>query len=148
MSVHSDSVTVSLMAPNSHVEARVPVRLLDNKWHTIEFLNQLGILNLIIDNQVTVLANSTYNVPFLTDQEIKNEAAVLILGTTYSGCLLHGPGLIFNTNGMHSQMVLFGKCPLAPGICTQRDILIRVPIDHCLNDPCMLHGVCISREDK
>lgn len=84
----------------------------------------------------------------IIDQEIKNEAAVLILGTTFSGCLLHGPGLVFNTSAMHSQMVLFGPCPLAPGICTNRDVLIRVPIDHCLHDPCMQHGVCISREER
>lgn len=66
----------------------------------------------------------------------------------YSGCLLHGPGLIFNTSAMHAQMVLFGPCPLAPGACEKRDVLIRIPVDNCLHDPCMQHGVCISRSER
>jgi len=62
-------------------------------------------------------ANSTYNNQFLNCEEIKNEAAVLILGNMYAGCLLHGPGLIFNTSAMHVEGVLFGPCPLATGSC-------------------------------
>lgn len=93
-------------------------------------------------------ANATYNSIFLTDTEIKNEAAVLLLGSSYAGCILHGPGLIFNTSGMNSQNVVFGPCPLRPGSCEHSDVLIRVPVDHCLHDPCMQHGSCISRVDK
>lgn len=93
-------------------------------------------------------ANSTYNSLFLTSQEIKNEAAVSILGSSYTGCLLHGPGLLFNTSTMNSHLVLFGECPLAPGPCTAHDVLIRVPTDHCQADPCMRHGLCISRSDS
>lgn len=94
------------------------------------------------------LANSTFNPSFLTDQEIKSEAAVLILGTTYSGCMLHGPGLVFNTSAMNAHNVLFGPCPLAPGTCTKEDVLVRMTTDHCLHDPCMQHGQCISRSDR
>lgn len=180
MSVNSNALTVSLITPTVTVEANVPCKLLDNKWHTVQFLYQLGNLNLIVDKQATVIgsytlnrrtgfalkmnhkfvqnfnetfsismsANATYNSIFLTDTEIKNEAAVLLLGPSYAGCILHGPGLIFNTSGMNSQSVVFGPCPLRPGSCEQRDVLIRVPVDHCLHDPCMQHGSCISRTDK
>lgn len=55
LSVHSDSVTVSLVAPNTRVESHVPATLLDNRWHTIQFLYQLGTLNLIVDKQSTVI---------------------------------------------------------------------------------------------
>lgn len=55
MSVHPDMVSVTLMAMNTRVEARVPARLLDNKWHTIEFLYELGNLNLVIDKQPTII---------------------------------------------------------------------------------------------
>lgn len=65
----------------------------------------------------------------------------------YSGCMLHGPGLIFNTSSMHPQAVQFGPCPLAPGACTNQDVLIRTPVDYCINEPCMQHGRCISRPD-
>lgn len=96
-------------------------------------------------------ANSTYNSIFLTNTEIKNEAAVLLLGKSYSGCILHGPGLIFNTTGMNPQSAVFGPCPLRTGSCDQRDVLVRAPVDpvdHCLHDPCMQHGSCKSRADK
>lgn len=93
-------------------------------------------------------ANATYNSIFLSDTEVKNEAAVLLVGSSFSGCILHGPGLIFNSSGMTSQGVVFGPCPLRSGSCDQLDVLTREPVNHCLHDPCMQHGSCISRADK
>lgn len=56
MSVNSDAVTMTLTVPlRPRIDIHIPARLLDNRWHTIEFLYQLGVLNLIIDNQPTVL---------------------------------------------------------------------------------------------
>lgn len=55
MSVNVNSVIVSLVTPTMAVEAIVPCKLLDNKWHTIQFLYQLGTLNLIVDKQSTVI---------------------------------------------------------------------------------------------
>lgn len=149
VSVNAESVVISLTTPASRSETRVAADLLDNRWHTIEFLYRLGNLNLIVDRQRTLIANATYNQQLLTDQEIRNEAAVLILGTTYSGCMLHGPGLIFNTNAMHAQLTQFGPCPLAQGPCSDGpDVLMRTPVDHCVHDPCMRRGSCISRPDS
>ncbi|CAH1720705.1 unnamed protein product [Chironomus riparius] len=150
VTVSKEGITIALNLPqqNTRVEALIPARLVDNQWHTIQFIYRLGILNLIIDRNTFVIANSTYNREFLIDQEIKNEAAVLILGRQYSGCLLHGPGLMFNNSEITVEGVLFGSCPLAPGSCnSDHDILIREPVDHCLNYPCM-HGQCISRTDS
>lgn len=150
LSVSDDYVQLSLIGPSSSsikVDARIPAKLLDNKWHNLELYYQMGNLNLRIDEQNLIIANSTYNAMFLNDQEIRNEAAVLILGNMFSGCLLEGPGLVFNTSAMHAQGVLFGPCPLAFGACTDQDILIRIPINYCLNEPCMT-GSCISRIDN
>ncbi|CAO1412778.1 unnamed protein product [Diamesa serratosioi] len=148
VTVLKEGISVSLNSQQSRTEARVAANLLDNHWHTIQFLYQLGNLNLIIDRKTFVISNSTYKKELISDQEIKNEAAVLILGNQYSGCLLHGPGLVFNTSEITVQGVLFGSCPLAPGIChPDHDVLIREPIDHCQNFPCM-HGQCISRPDE
>lgn len=105
------------------------------------------LLHLLIHSPL-ILANSTYNTQFLIDQDIKNEASVLILGSNYYGCLLHGPGLIFNTSHMHAHNVLFGACPLATGPCGDQDVLVRPTINYCLHDPCMQHGSCISRQDS
>lgn len=143
-----DAITISLQTQQTQIEARVPAHLLDNKWHTIQFLHQLGDLNLVIDKRSVVVANATYNQQLLSDIVIKNEAAVLILGKMFSGCMLHGPGLVFNTSAMHAQGVLFGSCPLATGPCSDHDVLIREPVDHCKNVPCMQHGQCISRPDS
>lgn len=57
MSLHPDGLTVSLLTPTVTVEANVPCKLLDNKWHTIQFLYQLGNLNLIVDKQSTVIGS-------------------------------------------------------------------------------------------
>ncbi|XP_055602052.1 protein crumbs isoform X2 [Uranotaenia lowii] len=148
VSVLPDSLSVVLSAPSTQaIEARVPGRFLDNKWHTLQFVYQLGTLYCIIDKQPTTIANQTYNSQLILDQEIKNEAAVLILGKQFSGCLLHGPGLVFNSSAMNAEAVTFGPCPLAPGPCTDHDVLTGTPTDYCSHDPCMQHGTCISRTD-
>lgn len=147
VSVQSDSVTVELAAPPERADSRIPVELLDNNWHTLEFLFQLGNLYLNIDGQSTIIANATYNTLFLTDEKIKDEAAILILGTAFTGCLQHGPGLLFDTSSMIGTSVEFGPCILAPGPCTDHDVLIRNQVNHCINDPCMQHGTCYSRAD-
>jgi protein crumbs len=149
VTVAKEGLTIALNQPQqSRVEARISVKLLDNQWHTIQFLHRLGSLNLIVDRNSFVVANATYNRDLLTDQELKNEAAVLVLGRQYSGCLLHGPGLTFNQTEISAENVKFGSCPLAPGQCNpDTDILIRELIDHCENLPCM-HGQCISRTDE
>uniref|UniRef100_A0A6B2E8N3 Putative cadherin egf lag seven-pass g-type receptor n=1 Tax=Phlebotomus kandelakii TaxID=1109342 RepID=A0A6B2E8N3_9DIPT len=152
LAVHPHSVTVSLATPEKNLTVNFPVMagLYDNRWHTIEFLYQLGNLNLIVDRQSMVIANSTFNTEFLTDNEVKNEAAVLILGTNYSGCMLHGPGLVFNYSTMHPVGVLFKECPMPSGPCSAEhdDIVHNTVVDHCEHDPCMQHGSCISRLDS
>lgn len=150
MSAQKEGLTIALNVPKQNrVEALISADLLDNRWHTIQFLYRLGNLHLMIDRDSFVVANSTFNREFLTDQDIKNEAAVLILGKQYSGCLLHGPGLIFDNTEISVEGVLFGSCPLAPGQCNnaEHDLLMRQTVDHCLNFPCM-HGQCISGVDE
>ncbi|KAG5680801.1 hypothetical protein PVAND_010286 [Polypedilum vanderplanki] len=150
VTLSKEGITIGLNHPqqSSRVDTKISARLLDNQWHTIQFIYRLGTLNLVIDRNSIVLANSTYNRDLLYDQEIKNDAAVLILGRQYYGCLLHGPGLMFNNSEIRAEGVLFGACPLAPGQCNaDHDVLIREVVDHCLNYPCM-HGQCISRPDS
>ncbi|XP_061505186.1 protein crumbs isoform X1 [Anopheles gambiae] len=149
VSVLPDWVSIVLSTPAQQpIEARVTGRLLDNRWHTLELIYQAGTLYCVIDKQSTPIANQSYNAQLIHDQEIKNEAAVLILGKQYSGCLLHGPGLVFNSSAMNAEAVVFGPCPLAAGPCSDHDVLEGVPVDYCSHDPCMQHGTCISRSDS
>lgn len=50
------------------MENRVPVRLLDNQWHTIEFQYQLGNVNLIIDKELSTILGTTRN--FAINEEL------------------------------------------------------------------------------
>lgn len=69
------------------------------------------------------------------------------LGTSYSGCMLHGPGVNFSSSVTNAHPVLFGPCPLMSGPCSQNDVLVRTPTDHCLHEPCMQKGLCVSKSD-
>lgn len=149
MSIYEEYVSISLVTPSAHTEMRIPSNLLDNKWHTIEFLYQMGSLKLLIDRKEAVIANATYNSILITDPP-NNDAAILLLGTTYSGCMLHGPGLNFSSSTSNAHPILFGPCPLMPGECAQNaqnDVLIRSHTDHCLHEPCMQKGICVSKLD-
>lgn len=144
MSINAEYVSISLTTKTAHVEARMPSNLLDNKWHTIEFLYQMGTLRLLVDRKEMIIANSTYNTLLLTDAP-NDDSSILILGTSYAGCMLHGPGLNFNSSSVNVNTVAFGACPLMHGPCTQNDILI--PTDYCSHEPCMQKGICVSKAD-
>lgn len=102
---------------------------------------------MLIDRKPTIIANSTYNTIFLTDPP-NDDAAILILGSSYSGCMLQGPGLNFSSF-QNAQPIQFGPCPLLHGTCEpNRDLLVRTSsIDHCLHEPCMQKGMCVSLAD-
>lgn len=109
----------------------------------------MNSLKMLIDRQQSVIANSSYNSIFLTDPP-NDDAAILILGSSYSGCMLHGPGLNFSSSSyQNSHPIQFGPCPLLQGTCaSNNDILVRTPpIDYCLHEPCMQKGVCVSLTD-
>lgn len=145
MSIYIDYVSVSLVTPSAHTEVRILSNILDNKWHTIELLYQVGSLKLLIDRRDTIIANSTYNNILLTDPP-NNDAAILILGTTYSGCMVNGPGLNFSSSVPNVPPILFGPCPLANHPCSQDDNIIHTT-DHCIHEPCMQNGKCVSKSE-
>lgn len=146
VTIYPDYLSASLVTPNSRIEARVTANLLDNKWHTVEFLQQIRSLKVLINRKETVIANSSYNTELLTDSP-SNDAAILIIGHTYSGCMLDGPGFNFSTTISNSNSVIFGPCPLMQGRCSHEDILIHKAFDYCLHDPCMQKGICVSRTE-
>ncbi|XP_037806367.1 protein crumbs isoform X1 [Lucilia sericata] len=151
ISVLNDFLQISLagpavIGPNNRVDVKYSYHLLDNRWHTLQFKYEYGNLYLYIDRESRIFANSTYNSQFLTNQDIGNEAAILILGNSFTGCLQDGPGLLFINDSMTVQNAVFGPCPLGNGPCSDYDIPLRNQ-DFCANDPCMGHGLCISHND-
>lgn len=55
LSVHKDSLSLSLTVRGSRVEARVHARLLDNQWHDIHLQYEQGTLQLVVDKQSVVV---------------------------------------------------------------------------------------------
>ncbi|SPP83299.1 blast:Protein crumbs [Drosophila guanche] len=151
ISVLNDFLQISLAGPavhgpNNRLDVKLPYQLLDNRWHTLQFKYEYGNLYLHVDRAASIFANSTYNSQFLTNQDIGYKDAILILGNSFSGCLLDGPGLQF-VNNSTVQNVVFGVCPLTPGPCSDHDLFTRLPDNFCLNDPCMGHGTCSSNSE-
>ncbi|XP_067637731.1 protein crumbs isoform X2 [Eurosta solidaginis] len=150
ITVLNDFLQVSLagpavIGPNNRLDVKLPYHLLDNHWHTLQFKYEYGNLYLYIDRTSMVFANATYNSQFLTNQDIGNEAAILILGNSFSGCLQDGPGLHFINGSV--QNVVYGPCPLSTGPCGEHDTLVHAHDNYCSNEPCMSHGQCISLND-
>ncbi|XP_017140739.1 protein crumbs isoform X1 [Drosophila miranda] len=151
ISVLNDFLQISLAGPavhgpNNRLDVKLPYQLLDNRWHTLQFKYEYGNLYLHVDRAASIFANSTYNSQFLTNQDIGYKDAILILGNSFSGCLLDGPGLQF-VNNSTIQNVVFGVCPLTPGPCSDHDLFTRLPDNFCLTDPCMGHGTCSSNSE-
>lgn len=163
-----------VIGPNKSLDVKLSFHLLDNRWHTLQFKYEYGNLYLLIDRTSMIFgkynityfcgkiyticnprllispptANSTYNSQFLTNHDIGNDAAVLIVGKDFSGCLLDGPGLLFINGSMTVQNVVFGACPLVTGNCGDHDTLVHAQDNFCINDPCMGHGLCISHTES
>ncbi|XP_026473661.1 protein crumbs-like [Ctenocephalides felis] len=148
--VNRDMLSLTLLSSPGVIrrEVTVPARLLDNQWHTIQLVYRLGNLTLHIDERTVLIANYTYNADFLTAEHINNEAAILILGQNFSGCIQSGPGFLFVPENLQTVYdVMFGPCPIPMNMkCGESTNHQATPMeDHCLHEPCMRHGICLSR---
>ncbi|XP_067213668.1 protein crumbs isoform X3 [Linepithema humile] len=130
--------------------ARLNARLLNNAWHSVNLFFRLGNLTLNAAGHTQVVANATYNSAILTlpDYDVNNS---LIVGEGFRGCILQGPGILFNNS--NNNGAVFGPCPsdkacgssgLAGGVGSA-----TVPtVDNCHHEPCLMHGKCVSRQDR
>lgn len=57
-----------------------------------------------------MVANATYNSAILTLPDYNINTSSLIVGEGFRGCILQGPGILFN-NSINNGAV-FGPCPL------------------------------------
>ncbi|KAG8225570.1 hypothetical protein J437_LFUL002087 [Ladona fulva] len=138
-------------------EVILPAHLLDNAWHTVELVQRLGELVLSVTGvggggttggpgrkESLVVANASRNPELLVLGSpvggTSDPGAVLIVGSGFRGCILEGPGLVLNSSAVQSHHVQWGPCPLNVNSCEV--------VDHCYHEPCMRHGICISRSDR
>lgn len=84
--VDADAVHVIFKINNTiKLENRVPVRLLDNQWHTIEFQYQLGNVNLIVDKELkTILGKLRTQLIYTNNKKNKTKTTLKYTFHIYS----------------------------------------------------------------
>ncbi|XP_076303298.1 cell polarity complex component crumbs isoform X3 [Lasioglossum baleicum] len=132
-------------------EAKLNSRLLSNAWQNVNLFFRLGNLTLNAAGHTQVIANATYNAAILTLPDYDMNGS-LTVGEGFRGCILQGPGFLFNdtiNNG-----AVFGPCPAENKGCGTSGLgdgvgPSTVPtMDFCGHEPCMMHGKCVSRQDR
>ncbi|XP_076387489.1 cell polarity complex component crumbs isoform X5 [Megachile rotundata] len=131
-------------------KARLNARLLNNAWNNVNLFFRLGNLTLNAAGHTQVIANATYNAAILTLPDYDMNGS-LIVGEGFRGCILQGPGILFNdtiNNG-----AIFGPCPADNKGCSTGGLGSVGPssittMDFCNHEPCMMHGKCVSRQDR
>ncbi|XP_043274627.1 protein crumbs isoform X2 [Venturia canescens] len=135
---------------NQRYDAKLNAKLLNNAWHTVNLLFRLGNLTLNAAGHTQVVANATYNSAILMLPD-RDSNSSLIVGEGFKGCILQGPGILFNDT-VNSGAV-FGACPLNTRGCDPNSVGGRsgssdTTTDYCHHEPCMMHGKCVSRQDR
>ncbi|XP_020279664.1 protein crumbs isoform X2 [Pseudomyrmex gracilis] len=129
--------------------ARLNARLLNNAWHTVNLFFRLGNLTLNAAGHTQMVANATFNSAILTLPDY-NVDSILIVGEGFKGCILQGPGLLFN--GSINNGAVFGPCPESKGCGASGTGAIATTssssTDFCHHEPCMMRGKCVSRLDR
>ncbi|GLH08522.1 Neurogenic locus Notch protein [Gryllus bimaculatus] len=117
-------------------ETRIPAFLVNSMWYTVNLMYHLGTLTLTVANYSEIVANSTYNSELLTNAGVFSNASVLYVGRTFVGCILEGPGIIFNSSQTSSLNVDWGPCPLTQRNCP--------PCQQNGSSPCKNGGECVE----
>ncbi|XP_035724721.1 protein crumbs-like isoform X1 [Vespa mandarinia] len=147
---HDGLLFVAIVDQQVH-EARLNARLLNNAWHNVNLFFRLGNLTLSTAGHTQVIANATYNAAILTlpDYNVNDS---LIVGESFRGCILQGPGILFNES--INNGAVFGPCPSDNRGCGPNGLGSGIAsatastMDVCRNEPCMMHGKCVSRQDR
>ncbi|XP_011155251.1 protein crumbs isoform X1 [Harpegnathos saltator] len=152
LEVTTDGLLFSAVVDQQRYRAKLSARLLNNVWHNVNLFFRLGNLTLNAAGHTQVVANATYNYAILTlpDYDVNSS---LIVGDRFKGCILQGPSILFN-DSINSGAV-FGPCSsdtkgcgangLAGGTGSAATVSTA---DFCHHEPCMMHGKCVSRQDR
>ncbi|XP_044019722.1 protein crumbs isoform X2 [Aphidius gifuensis] len=155
-SQHYNNDTISLDVTNEGLlfiaivdkhkyEAKLSARLLNNVWHNVNLVYKLGNLNLTAAGNNQIVANATYNSAILQLPDY-NVNGSLIVGKGFKGCILRGPGILFNDS--ENNGALIGTCPPELRGCGQiNNNDFGEMIDSCNNEPCVRRGKCVPQPD-
>lgn len=146
--ISGDFVNVTLL-PSSSLEFAWQVNrlhrsvvagsnLIDNRWHDVDLVHNLGTVTLSVSKNSVLVANNTYNTD-LFDLRLESAHPQLTVGRGFTGCILQGAGVVLNDSSIYSYEVDWRKCPL-PNTGTCEGYLV----DPCFNQPCHKNSKCIS----
>ncbi|XP_034945316.1 protein crumbs isoform X2 [Chelonus insularis] len=152
LDVTVDGLVFTAFIDNQKYESKLSAKLLNNVWQNVNLFFRLGNLTLTAAGHSQIIANATYNsaILMLPDYNVNN---TLIVGDGFKGCILQGPGILFNNTVNYGA--LLGTCPSDTRGC-EYSILSRLAAistdttttNYCHNEPCMMHGKCVSRQDR
>ncbi|XP_046669782.1 protein crumbs-like isoform X1 [Homalodisca vitripennis] len=140
--VGKEGLAVRVNLGSGHTfEARLKDVFNNNQWHYASILHKIENITLSAGHHQVVIANSTLNTNLLKSQHLApDDDGYLLVGSGFIGCIKEGPNVVLSERSprVFIHNVEFGKCPLT--LCS--------PEDRCHNQPCMTHGVCITRPDN
>ncbi|XP_051158624.1 protein crumbs isoform X1 [Leptopilina boulardi] len=149
LKVNTEGLLFVATVNQKRYEVKLNAKLLDNVWHNVNLFFKLGNLTLNAANHNQIIANATYNSAILTlpDHSVNSS---LIVGDKFRGCILQGPGILFNDS--INTGAFFGYCPSNfTGCGSGKGDEISTPIstmDNCKHEPCLRHGKCVSRQNR
>lgn len=151
LEVTPDGLLFAAIIDQQRYKARLNARLLNNVWHNVNIFFRLGNLTLNAAGHTQVIANATYNAAILTLPDYDMNGS-LIVGEAFRGCILQGPGILFNDS--INNGAIFGPCPAENKGCGTSGLngglgsSAITTMDFCHHEPCMMHGKCVSRQDR
>ncbi|XP_026828708.1 protein crumbs isoform X3 [Ooceraea biroi] len=128
LEVTSEGLLFVAVVDQQRYRARLNARLLNNAWHSVNLFFRLGNLTLNAAGHTQVIANATYNSAILTLPDYYANSS-LIVGEGFKGCILQGPGVLFNES--INNGAVFGPCPMDTKGCSP-----------CQSAPCRNGGSC------
>uniref|UniRef100_A0A0A9W8L0 Protein crumbs homolog 2 n=2 Tax=Lygus hesperus TaxID=30085 RepID=A0A0A9W8L0_LYGHE len=136
LDVRAEGLLFNISIMSKSFVTRISAPLTDNQWHNIIILYRMGNLTISTLGHLQVIANSTYNAEILRQPELVTSSDVLVIGEGFTGCLLEGPNIVFNSTLVQAENVAWGPCQIPFGPCSSI-------VDPCAHEPCMNHGHCI-----
>lgn len=123
LQVNSEGLKLVVVVATRRYETQISDHLIDNEWYYVNLLYRLGVLTLSVNGHDEIVANSTYNMGVFGDY-FNSSNTVFTVGNGFQGCLLEGPGVVFNTTNIQPHNVLWGPCPLNESSCEYIYIII------------------------
>ncbi|XP_066587242.1 protein crumbs isoform X2 [Prorops nasuta] len=145
LEVNEDGLLFVAIVDKQRYEARLNAKLLNNLWHNVNLSFRLGNLTLNAAGHTQVIANASFNSAILTLPDY-DENGSLIVGERFKGCILQGPGILFNETINNGARM--GPCPTNALRCGSTHDSTTIAMGACTIESCTMHGKCVPLNDN